>query len=148
MNRIYRTAARPVDGTDTLVLHCSDPRFQAHFQEFLRDRLGIERYALVAVPGGAHFLTLVDYLPKFAWSGWRWLKFLVDLAKPRRVILIAHDDCRWYIEGRFLQRGNARERLVADLHQVRRALGERFPAVTVETYFARLDDGVGVFEEV
>lgn len=148
MNEVYRTRTRSTGEADTLVLHCSDPRFQGHFQEFLRERLGADRYGLVAVPGGPQFLTLVDYLPKFSWAGWRWLKFLVDLAQPARVILIAHEDCRWYIEGRFVQRGSVRERQIHDLEHVRRAISERFPGLAVETYFARLDNGAGVFEAV
>ncbi len=35
-----------------LVIHCSDGRFQPHFQDFLRRDLGVEHYTLVAVPGG------------------------------------------------------------------------------------------------
>ncbi len=132
-----------------VVFHCSDPRFQTHFHEFLRQGLGLDSYALVAVPGGAQFLALSKYLSKFAWAGWRWVKFLGRLQKPVRVILIAHDDCRWYQDSRFLtSRGTARERQVRDMERVRASLEKGYEGVRVDLYLARLEDGGAVFEAI
>jgi hypothetical protein len=137
----------PSPEADVVAVHCSDPRYQPHFQQFLNTALGLGRYGLVAVPGGPQFLTLTDYLPKFSWAGWRWLKFLVDLAHPRRIILIAHDDCRWY-HG-FLPHGQeGRPRQVEDLRRVRAMLAERFAGAHVELYFARLEGEEAVFETI
>ena len=148
MGQIYRT--EPVASSleaAPLVVHCSDPRFQPHFQQFLEKALKLDHYALVAVPGGAQFLTLAEYLPKFSWAGWRWTKFLVDVAKPRRVILIAHDDCRWYQDMRFWLHGDiTREKQMADLDRVRRDFTARFSGIRIETYYARLDGQQAVFE--
>src|ERR1700676_1988249 len=95
---LYYTSAHGAGGeSKPLVIHCSDPRYQPHFQEFLQTGLGLAHYALIAVPGGPHCLTLSDYLPKFAWAGWRWVKVMERVAQPERIILIAHDDCRWYV---------------------------------------------------
>src|SRR5512136_1026520 len=119
----------PSPEADVLVVHCSDPRYQPHFQDFLKAGLGVKSYGLIAVPGGPQFLTLAEYLPKFSWVGWRWMKFLVDLSKPRRIILIGHDDCRWYHDSRFLRpREGVADRQLADLRQVRAQFAERFPA--------------------
>ena len=105
----FRTGpVQPSAESDVIVVHCSDARFQPHFQDFLKQGLGVERYLLLAVPGGPQFLTLTEYLPKFSWVGWRWLKFLADLSKPRRVILIGHGDCRWYLHSRFLHVARSR----------------------------------------
>ena len=165
-----------------VVFHCSDPRFQTHFHEFLRQGLGLDSYALVAVPGGAQFLALSKYLSKagpgsrqlcaggrsgrravsrpqqvpievghepIAWAGWRWVKFLGRLQKPVRVILIAHDDCRWYQDSRFLtSRGTARERQVRDMERVRASLEKGYEGVRVDLYLARLEDGGAVFEAI
>jgi hypothetical protein len=132
---------------DVIAVHCSDPRYQPHFQQFLNTALGLGRYGLVAVPGGPQFLTLTDYLPKFSWAGWRWLKFLVDLANPSRIVLIAHDDCRWY-HG-FMRHGEAPAlRQIDDLRRVRTMMQERFGQAAVEMYFARLEGDEAVFEEV
>ncbi len=148
MPEIYRTAPQQAQGeSSVLVVHCSDPRYQPHFQDFLRQGLGLERYALIAVPGGPQFLTLSEYLPKFAWAGWRWVKFMMDLSKPERVILIAHDDCRWYLDMRFwAQSGGLRERQVEDLRKVRAELAERFTGSKIEFYYARLAEGRAGFE--
>jgi len=149
MPEVYRTGSKPAGEADAVVIHCSDPRYQHHFQEFLEKHLGLDNYGLLAVPGGHQFLTLVDYLPKFSWAGWRWVKFLMDIAKPRRVILIAHHDCLWYRDGRFsLHRGDVRERQVQDLKRVQAAVAERFPEVAVELYFARLEGDQASFEPV
>jgi hypothetical protein len=132
-----------------LVFHCSDPRYQAGFHDFLRNELGLERYALVAVPGGPQFLTLSEFLPKFAWTGWRWVKFLGNLGNARRVVLIAHEDCRWYMEGLFgASPGNLREKQLKDLQHAAAGLRERFPNIAPELYYARMDDGKAVFEKV
>lgn len=146
----FRTGpVHPSPEADVIVVHCSDPRYQPHFQDFLKRGLGLDSYALLAVPGGPQFLTLAEYLPKFSWVGWRWMKFLVDLSKPRRVVLIGHDDCRWYLDARFMHahEGNS-DRQMADLRTLRTQFAERFPAVTIDTYFARLDGDEASFDRV
>lgn len=138
---VHRTAPIRQTGSHggVVVIHCSDPRYQPHFQDFLRHGLSVSRYALLAIPGGAQTLTLVDYLPKFAWSGWRWMKFLVNLTRPERVIVISHDDCRWYLDNRFADAAHARERQLEDLRRVRDGLAERFGVTHVELYYATME---------
>jgi hypothetical protein len=133
--------------SNTVVIHCSDPRFQLPIQDFLRSRLGLARYALIAVPGGPQFLTLTAYLPKFAWVGWRWVKFVMDLSPVRRVILIAHEDCRWYLDGRFGQDPDTHKKQLRDLAAVSAALRERFGNLAVECYYARFEGGRVAFTE-
>ncbi len=121
-----------------LVIHCSDPRFQGAFHDFVTHELQLEKYALLAVPGGPQFLTALEYLPKFSWAGWRWMKFLKKLGNTDRVILIAHDDCRWYAElpliGAFV-----RDKQVRDARAVCSELGERLGTSRVEMYWARME---------
>jgi hypothetical protein len=152
MNVSHRTAPleTKAESAGVVAIHCSDPRYQPHFQDFLRKNLGIPNYALIAVPGGAQFLTLVDYLPKFSWVGWRWVKFVVDLTKPRRIILIGHDDCRWYLDFRFgHDPARLREKVTADLKRARAGISERFRSASIELYWARLEaDGSASFELV
>jgi hypothetical protein len=150
MPEVYRTA--PVDTpteSAALVVHCSDPRYQRHFQDFLGKGLGLERYSLIAVPGGPQPLTLLDYLPKFSWAGWRWMNFMMDLSKPSRVILINHHDCRWYHDPRFgHDLAKIEKRQVADLQQVRREILNRSGERRVELYYARLNGNQVAFESV
>lgn len=150
MPEIYRSEVTEAstDQPAVFVVHCSDPRYQPHFQAFIREGLGIRHYGLVAIPGGVQTLTLLDYLPKFAWSGWRWLKFMVNLTRPDRVVLISHEDCRWYLENRFADAHTAREKQIGDLRRVRAQLVERFGPVRVELYFATLSGTHAGFEAV
>jgi hypothetical protein len=150
MSHVYRSTpvAAESGGNPVVVIHCSDPRYQPHFQDFLRSGLKLDRYALVAVPGGPQCFTLAQYLPKFAWAGWRWMKFLVNLTKPSRVILIAHDDCRWYIENRFTTESRAREKQLEDMRRAQSDIVERFGAIAIEVYYATLTDGVAHFQRV
>lgn len=132
----------------SLVIHCSDPRYQAAFHDFIRQDLRLDRYALVAVPGGPQLLTALEYLPKFGWSGWRWLKFLRKLGATGRVVLIAHDDCRWYQELPPDMSVPPRERQLRDLRFVCAGVRERLGTNNVEIYYARLEGGRAVFEAI
>ncbi len=151
MTPLHRS--RPVvihpDHPTAIVVHCSDPRYQPHFQDFLHGGLKLDRYALIAVPGGPQCLVLAGHLPKFSWAGWRWMKFMKNIAKPARIILIAHDDCRWYIENRYVPHpSEAREHQIKDLRQARAELGERFGKVSIELFYATLDGDSAQFEQL
>jgi hypothetical protein len=151
VTEVYRSARITTAGAQdgVVVVQCSDPRYQAHCHDFLRTGLRMNRYALLAIPGGAQCLTLADYLPKFSWSGWRWLKFLEKLTSPQRVILIAHDDCRWYLENRFADGPEkARQRQVEDLRRVRAEFIARFRPVRIDLFYAKLVGEEAVFESV
>jgi hypothetical protein len=149
MPEIFRTNATSAAATEALVVHCSSARFQQPLRVFLVEGLRLQRYSLLAIPGGAQVFTLLDYLPKFAWTGWRWTKFLVDLEQPRRVILIGHEECAWYRDLRFHKRARStRDHIVGDLKQVAGKVAERFPNVRVETYYASVAGNQAVFETV
>jgi len=148
MPEIYCTAVlESMVESAALVVHCSDPRYQPHFQEFLTKGLGLGHYGLVAVPGGAQLLTMADYLPKYSWAGWRWIKFMMNLSQPNRVVLIAHEDCRWYLDPRFgYDTTSIEARQINNLEQVRRSMIERFGARRVDLYYARLESGRAAFQ--
>jgi len=130
------------------VLHCSDPRYQPHFQEFLKTGLGLAHYALICVPGGPQCLVLTDYLPKFAWAGWRWVKVMEKVAQPERIILIAHDDCRWYLSMGFAtDPSKLRDRQIADLKAAQARLAEEYKT-PVDLYYVRLQGERALFEKV
>jgi hypothetical protein len=140
---------RPPKGEGTFVVHCSSSLYQPFFQNFLRGRLGVEHYGLLALPGGVQPLTLTELLPKFAWSGWRQIKFLMDIDAPSRVILIGHDDCRWYHRGP-VKHADAleKERQSVDLRKVAQQWQERFPETAVEMYYAHLERALPVFDAI
>ena len=149
MTVVHRSVPPDAEATHpVVVVHCSDPRYQPHFQHFLRHGLQLHRYSLIAVPGGPQCFTLETYLPKFSWASMRWMKFMVELTKPARVVLIAHHDCRWYIDNRFADAAHTRDTQLADMRQARAVLAERFGPVPIDFYYATLRDGAAEFEQV
>ncbi len=135
--------------TGVLVIHCSDPRIQAPVHDFLHRDLSLDRYALLAVPGGPQFLTLTEFLPTFSWAGWRWVKFLAEASGPERVILIAHEDCKWYRHVHGAAAAPAyRDRQVRDLREACAGIRERIAGAAVELYYARLDRAGAAIERV
>lgn len=134
---------------ETFVVHCSSAVYQPHFQEFLRRDQRLDHYALLALPGGVQGLTLEEYLPKFSWAGWRYIKFLMDLDAPSRIILIGHQDCRWYQRGPLTHMVESeRQRQESDLRKVAASWRSRFPASAVETHYATMTAGRATFDAI
>jgi hypothetical protein len=128
--------------TDTMVVHCSDYRFQASFYEFLNNALNLdENYDLMVIPGGPLSLALFEYLPKFSWASWKWFRFLVERHGIRRLILIQHQDCAWYqtMPVHLHASPELRQRQEQDLGRVKTTLKKDFPNLTVELYYAGWD---------
>ncbi len=129
-----------------LVIACSSNAFLPYTQEFLEKGLGLTAgaYDLLAVPGGPQFLLLTEYLPKFAWVGHKWVRFLVERHRLKRVIVISHEDCAWYSEERlvpaFLQKfgvgKSLKERQREDLREISGALRNLSLPIAVEAYYA------------
>jgi hypothetical protein len=147
MSEILYTSQAPFvePPSAVLVIACSSNAFLPYTQEFLEKQLGLGpgAYDLLAVPGGPQFLLLTEYLPKFAWVGQRWVKFLVERHNLKRVIAIAHEDCAWYSEERFvppfLQKFGVRslkERQREDLREIVQALRRLGLPITIEAYYA------------
>jgi hypothetical protein len=128
-------------GTDTLLIHCSDHRLAHACEKFVEEELKVPEYDLVSVPGGPQFLRAMEYLPKFAWAGRRWLNFLVESHSIRRVILVAHQDCGWYkkMHG---DHDSHEDRQKDDLRHAAADLREWLPSLRVEAFFASLDGQV------
>src|SRR5262245_20119997 len=131
---------RPPKGEGTFVVHCSSSLYQPYFQNFLRQKLGLKHYGMLALTRGIQSLTLESSLPNVAWSVWRHIKFLMDLDEPASVILLGHDDCRWYHRGpigHFV--GPERQRPEADLRSVANSWRDKFPDTNIESYYAMVD---------
>lgn len=81
---------------DALVLHCSDPRFQGAFHNFLEQELNVKMPAKIVIPGSVSSFGVQTFLPK----GWHAMRKQIELmaahSKFPRVILINHDDCKGY----------------------------------------------------
>lgn len=149
MKEVFRTFAISQRTAGSVVaVHCSDPRFQPHFQDFLRKGLALRNYALVAVPGGPQLLAPPESMPVLEEAGWRWMDFIMGLTHTERLILIAHSDCRWYAHSCPGTGALHTHRQMADLETARRSLSERFPRLRVELYFATLEGSDVSFQQI
>ncbi len=149
MSQPVYTSQRPFEdkGSTVLLVACSGHAFLPYVREFLEAQLHLPEgsYDLLAVPGGPQFMALSEYLPKFAWAGQRWVSFAIDKLKVRHIILVAHEDCTWYADERFvpallhrLGHGDRtmKERQVDDLKGAAASLRALAPVAAVEAYFA------------
>ena len=131
-------------GSNTLVIHCSDPRFQEAFGLFLREELALTpgSYDPIVIPGASQMLAFADLLPKFASGLSRPLEFLVKGHGLKRVVVIMHEDCAWYRDfvPKFLrQRGTIKEQQFNDLLQTKMILREKFPHIETEMFYASIN---------
>jgi hypothetical protein len=149
MRENYRS--QPIEGTQShvIVIHCSDPRYQPHFQDFLRRGLGLTNYGLIAIPGGVEHLSPSEKSDMLRSQGSAWFDFMTKLMAAERCILIGHADCRWYVVNRIeTDESQLKEHKLRDLVAVREMLRRRFPGVSVELYFAEIEGQQASFTEV
>jgi hypothetical protein len=150
--------ARPT----AVVVHCSDPRFQTAFAEFLRNELHLEpgRYIPLVISGGVGSLAEPLRLPKeFKFIKERIAMFVERFGSIERIVLINHEDCRHYeslkefVGNAFLRHvPTLVERQRSDLLRVAAALpGILKPSLKIDVFFARFADPAHtrvVFESV
>jgi hypothetical protein len=134
--------------SDTMVMHCSDPRFQEAFSRFVHEQLGIEVYDPFIVPGASQILMFTDKIPKFANSFARPLEFLIKGHHLKRVVIIMHEDCAWYrdfVPKFFGSATNIKNRQVQDMLAAKRMFQESFEDMSVEMYYATINPDQTVF---
>jgi hypothetical protein len=145
--RLYAVAQDPKPGA--IVVHCSDPRFQAAFSQFIEHELGLAQgeYIPIVVGGGAGVLGHPDQLPKeFKFVRERLEHYRRIFPTAKRVILINHEGCRYYESlkarslgllgpGLQISAGHARD----DLSLVARAFQHVLSHLgySIELYFAK-----------
>ena len=71
-----------------LVIHCSDPRFQRAFREFITDELGISNYIPIVIGGGVHAMVMKTHLPENFENLWEQIDFFLKETKLKQVIII------------------------------------------------------------
>ena len=77
-------------------IYCSDGRIGEHFDDFLQNGLDLPRYDRLCLPGGAACLAGHPQAHLEEQGVLDELKFLVEVHKLRRVVLIAHQGCAFY----------------------------------------------------
>ena len=145
----YRTKPVGTDQSHVVVIHCSDPRYQPHFQYFLYSGLGLNRYGLIAIPGGPEHLSPSERSDALRSQGAAWFDFMSKLMDAERCILIGHADCRWYIANHIeSDESRLKDHVRRDLLAAREGIRRRFPNVKVELYFAEISGEQASVNEV
>ena len=135
--------------SETLVIHCSDPRFQTAFRQFIAEVLRIENYAPIAVGGGVHALCARSTMPENYMSLWSQIEFFIVEGKFTQIIIINHEDCRWYKEmAQHDTKIQPQDKGILDLQTAASIIRNSFPDVSVRAFWAGLDDDTVSFTEV
>lgn len=129
-------------------LYCSDGRLGEHFDDFLQNGLSLPRYDRVSLPGGPACLAGHPQAHLEEQGVVDELKFLVEVHRLRRVVLIAHQGCAFYASRLELREPRMELMQRADLVRAA-ALVHRVTGLdAIEAYFARFADGRVWFESV
>ena len=129
--------ARP----DTLVVYCSDGRWHAQIEEFVRAHCS-DRADVYAVPGGPAGFNLWGSTLGEAKASEQAIRFLRDHHQLESAWLIAHEGCAYYrtkygpLEAKYI-----RQRQLDDLDRARDAIRHWFPDLIVRNVYAFLEAG-------
>ena len=135
--------------SESLVIHCGDPRFQTAFKDFILNELEIRNYTPVIVGGGLHSFGVQSMRPKNFKILWEQIKFFIKEGKLHKVIFINHEDCQWYKKMRgHTQEADLPQKSKKDLAIATARILEDFTGVDVESYYAKLEGEQIVFEKV
>jgi hypothetical protein len=129
-------------------IYCSDGRLGEHFDDFLENGLKLPRYDRVTLPGGPACLAGHPQAHLEEQGVMDELKFLVEVHRLKRVVLLAHQGCAFY--GSRLALQEPRLELVQRADLVRAAaFTHRVTGLDkIEAYFARVVEGRVEFEQV
>ena len=144
--KVYKLDRTPAEA---LVIHCADPRFQTAFRRFVTEELQLKNYAPLVIGGAIHPFGAQEFFPKNLKVIWGQIKFFINEANIKRVIIINHDDCLWYkTMANFYAKLKTPLKGKLDLAPTAKSLMQDFAGVRVDTYWAALDGDEISFEEV
>jgi hypothetical protein len=129
-------------------LYCSDGRLGEHFDDFLQNGLDLPRYDRVSLPGGPACLAGHPQAHLEEQGVVDELKFLVEVHKLRRVVLISHQGCAFYATRLELSEPRLELMQKADLVRAAAFVHRVTGLDAIEGYFARFVEGRVRFESV
>lgn len=129
-------------------LYCSDGRVGEHFDDFLQNGLSLPRYDRLCLPGGPACLAGHPQAHLEEQGVLDELKFLYEVHKLRRIVLIAHQGCAFYASRLSLTEPRLELVQRADLVRAAAFVHRVTGLEQIEGYFARLVDGKVQFEVV
>jgi hypothetical protein len=130
------------------VVYCSDGRFGRHFDDFLQNALKLPPYDRLAVPGGAACLAGHLVARREEAGLVEQLQFLIRSHGLERILLIAHQDCAFYIKQLRLSPLSEETQQLEDLQTAAARIHSFAPGLRVDSFFARKHaDGTIRFEK-
>ncbi|MDX2146501.1 MAG: hypothetical protein SFZ23_03175 [Planctomycetota bacterium] len=129
-------------------MYCSDGRIGDQFDDFVQNGLALPRYDRLCLPGGPACIAGYPQAHLEEQGVLDELKFLVEVHKLRKVILIAHQGCAFYETRLGLKAPRLELVQRADLVRAASFVQRVTGLEAIEGYFARLSDGRVVFERV
>ncbi len=137
------TSALPYDThrVGAVAIYCSDGRYNEQFDDFLHHKLNLPHYDRLTVPGGAGCLAghVIAHRGEVLVS--EALTFLINHHALTRVVLIAHQNCGYYLKHLMIPPATLRATQEEDLHKSAAFINRQAPKVQVETYFASIENG-------
>ena len=131
MEKVFHFDSPPeVYRADACVITCFDARFDLAIRKFLKRR-GIVVFDHVKIPGSAKPFTAGDGDPDCGFLLCA-VQTSMRLHGPRRLVIMAHNDCGAYP-------GVSAEVVAADARRAAAFLRAHEPSLEVETYFADFD---------
>ena len=129
-------------------VYCSDGRVGEHFDDFLQNGLNLPRYDRVAIPGGPACLAGHTEANLEEQGVVDELKFLVDVHKLKRIVLIQHQGCAFYSGRLSLPAPLLESQQKIDLVKAAIFIQKITGLSRIESYYLRRDDKRVSFEKV
>lgn len=136
------------DRIHAAALYCSDGRIGAHFDDFMANGLKLPKYDRVCLPGGPACLAGHPQAQLVEQGVVDELTFLVEAHGLGRVVLIAHQDCAFYVSRLELYEPRLERVQRADLVRAAAFVHRVTGIEAIEAYFARLDGDRVIFDSV
>jgi hypothetical protein len=118
-------------------VYCSDGRLGEHMDDFLQRVLELPRYDRLVVPGGPACLAQHFPVYRAEEAVAEHLDFLVRAHGIRRLVLIQHQDCAYYLQRLGCDPDTVEDRQRDDALDAIARLSGTASGLAVEAYFAR-----------
>jgi hypothetical protein len=129
-------------------VYCSDGRYGEQFDEFLQHGLRLPRYDRLAVPGGAACLARHFKVYREEEGVLAQLRFLIEVHRVERVVLIAHEGCAFYLQRLEVSPLQLESQQRDDIRKAVERVQSLGRSLRIDTFFARVSQGRVRFERV
>lgn len=134
---------------EAIVIHCVDPRFQDAFRAFVKDNFGFQNYIPVVIGGGIHAFGAESFKADYFEIIKEKVKLFVGLMDIKHLVLINHDDCKWYQQfTEHYHDGDHVTKSKNDMVTAEDILKSELDGITISSYWAKLEECYIQFKKV